>query len=1060
LGPRHCVICGHRAHARARFCEQCGAALTPSAKPLRAPNTLAARILEERTGIEGERKQVTVMYTDIVGSMDLTRLLDVERWGYVLDRFLAIAADAVHAFEGTVNQFTGDGLMAVFGAPLAHEDHARRACFAVLVLQREVAVLAAEVARCDGVELATRCGLNSGEVVVGAIGDDVHMDFVPIGNTTALGKRIESLAPVGSTAISASTAALVEGEFELRELGEFDVKGTQERQRVLELVGPGTVKTRLAAVAATRGLSPFVGRDAERAQLDAALERALAGRGGAVGIVGDPGVGKSRLVHEFVAACVARGLAVNATGGVTHGRYVPLLPVLALYRDYFAISEQDAPEIARNRIESTLLALDPAFDADLPLLFEFLGVPDVDRPLAPLAPEERQHRILAVMRRTVEARSARHAAVLVVEDLHWLDEGSAAFLEEIVDAVAGTRTILIATYRPEYEAAWASSEPHLQLSLDPLDGGATNDLLAALVGRDRSLEGLAALLEARTRGNPFFLEEIVQALAENGHLSGTRGEYRLVAELDDLVLPPTVQAGLAARIDRLPSREKALVQTMAVIGQEIPGPLLTEVSDLGERQLTEAVEMLATAQWVIPHGSGGSREYVFKHPLTQEVAYGSQLSERRARAHHAVAAAIERTYPDVLDERAALLAHHCEASGDTLAAARWHARAAAWAQTTSLADGMRHWRRVRRLTSELDPSSDRDELATMARVGVLGLAWRLGVSPEEIATIYAEADTGSTVEQFRLDLYFAGTLMHSGRERAGLDGFRGVRRQAALAGDRGRALLASTGVAYASWIAGSLSEGAQTVGPALARAGGDPKLGSGLVFLCPLSHALAHLAQCTGYMGELEQARLDFDRAIVLSREHDDPETECAGHAKRALLEAEAGEVEAALGSAGLGLEIAERSGNLVHVVACAVPAAVAQAGSGRFEDALAGAESNLATIREHGVALFFEPLLLATIARSQLALGRPDDALAAAEEAVAIMAARGLTTCALSAPIVLAQVLLAIEGADASELIDAVLARASDVARESSARLFEPQIRRQFAALARLRGDIAVPHE
>ena len=700
MAVRHCAECGHRATARARFCEQCGTALTPGATPLRAPSALEARILEQRTGIEGERKQVTVMYTDIVGSMALTHALETERWGLVLDRFLGMAADAVHAFEGTVNQFTGDGLLAVFGAPLAHEDHARRACLAVLRLQREVAGLAAELARSDGVEFAIRCGLNSGEVIVGAIGDDVHMDFVPIGDTTALGKRIESLAPAGSTAISASTAALVEGEFVLRELGEFELKGAPTRQRVLELVGPGPAQTRLAAMAATRGLSPFIGRDAEAAVLTSALAHALDGDGRAVGIVGDPGVGKSRLVHEFVAACAARGLSVATTRGVAHGRYIPLLPMLTLYRDVFGIAESDAPAIARERIETMALALDPAFAADLPLLFEFLGVPDTEQPPAPTDPQARQDRLMAVTRRAVAARSLREATVLVVEDLHWIDDASAAFVEQLVDAVVGTRTLLVATYRPEYEAAWASHGPHAELSLGPLDGDATDDLLTGLLGRHRSLDGLAGLIEARAGGNPFFIEEIVQALTENGRLAGTRSAYRLAAELDGLVLPPTVQAGLAARIDRLPAREKALVQTMSVIGNEIPGPLLSEVSDLAASQLAEAVDVLAGAQWVIPQGPSGSREYVFKHPLTQEVAYGSQLSDRRARAHHAVAAAIERTYPDGLDERAALLAHHCEASGDTLTAAGWHARAAVWAEPRSPADGMRHWRCVRRLVSD------------------------------------------------------------------------------------------------------------------------------------------------------------------------------------------------------------------------------------------------------------------------------------------------------------------------------------------------------------------------
>ncbi|MDP1849299.1 MAG: AAA family ATPase [Solirubrobacteraceae bacterium] len=1048
---RRCADCGNRATTRARFCEQCGAALTPNAKPLRAPRTLEAKILRQRAGIEGERKQVTVMYTDIVGSMELTRALDAERYGVVLDRFLAIAADAVHEFEGTVNQFTGDGLLAVFGAPLAHEDHARRACLAVLRLQREVAQLAAETARRDGVRFAVRCGCNSGEVIVGAIGDDVHMDFVPIGSTTALGKRIESLAPAGSTAISASTAALVEGEFELRELGRFEVKGEPTPQRVLELVGPGTAQTRLAAVAATRGLSVFVGRDAESAELLAALERAVAGDGRAIGIVGDAGVGKSRLVHEFVAGCAARGLVVNATGGVAHGRYVPFLPILALYRAYFGIGERDVPEIARERIERTLRALDPALTADVPLLCEFLGVAGADRPPVLPDPVARRRRLLTALTRIFTTRSRREPAVLVVEDLHWIDDASDAFLEELAEAVVGTRTLLICTYRPDYDAAWTSHEAHAQLSLGPLPVDASDDLLTGLLGCDRSLDGLPTLIEARTRGNPFFIEEIVQALVEGGHLTGARGQYRLVAELDGLVLPATVQAALSARIDRLPARAKALVQTMSVIGSEVPAPILSEVADLGEGQLAEAVEILAAAQWVILAGAGDSREYAFKHPLTQEVAYRSQLSGQRARTHEAVAAAIERTYPDGLDQRAALLAHHCEAAGDMLQAAAWHARAAAWAEVASPADSMRHWRRVRHLASALEPSPERDELATKAAAGILSLAWRLGISPEESAALHAE---GSDAERLRLDLFYAGSLMHSGREREGLEGFRAAHRQAVADCEPGRALTASTGVAYANWIAGSLSEASETIDRALALAGGDPTTGSGIAFRCPLAHSIGDRGRSIGYMGRLDEARRAFDLAIELAREHGDPETESAAHANLAHLEVDAGDVEAALRNAALGLAIAEPAANAIHIIACTSPAAAAQVRAGHHADGLARAAANLATIRELGIGLYFEPLLLATIAHAQLALGKPGEALAAAEQAVEIMDARGLKTCALRAPITLAQVLLATQGDAAGDRVDAVLARALAVARESHARVFEPPIHRELAALARLRGD------
>ncbi|MFA6300710.1 MAG: AAA family ATPase, partial [Nocardioides sp.] len=819
MGSRRCTDCGHDASERARFCEHCGAALVPGARPLRAPSALEARILAERTGIQGERKQVTVMYTDIVGSMELTRALDSERWGFVLDRFLAIAAGAVHAFEGTVNQFTGDGLLAVFGAPLAHEDHARRACLAVLELQRQVLGLSEEVALVDGVEFSIRCGLNSGEVVVGAIGDDVHMDFVPVGNTTALGKRIEELAPVGSTAVSASTAALVEGEFELRQLGEFDLKGVPTRQRIFELVGRGTAQTRLQATAATRGLSRFVGRETERATLVTALGHAQAGDGRAVGIVGEPGVGKSRLVHEFVADCAARGLPVTTAGGAAHGRYVPFLPVLALYRDHFGIGEGDDPDVVREQVGSTLLALDPTFEEDLPLLFEFLGASDAVQHPSVSDPVSHRRRLLEVAIRALTAGSRQETAVLVLEDLHWIDDASDAFLEELVEAVVGTRILLVTTYRGEYDDGWTNVSPHDRIALGPLDAEETGDLLTGLLGGDASLDGLSSLIESRTGGNPFFVEEVVQALAETGQLTGARGAYRLDAAVSELALPGTVQAGLAARIDRLPAREKALMQTMSVVGLEIPGPLLEEVAGLGRSELADAMELLERGQWVLPLGPHPRREYVFKHPLTQEVTYKSQLSQWRSGAHRMVAAAIERIYPDVLDERAALLAHHYEAADDATQAATWHARAADWARAASPADSLRHWRRVRDLAGGLEASAERDELAARSRIGLLSLAWRLGMAPDETAAIHAAAY--DDFDQGRADLYFSGFLMHSGREREGLEGFGAVSRHATAAGQADLAFLASTGLAYASWIAGELRAGVETIDGALPLADDD-----------------------------------------------------------------------------------------------------------------------------------------------------------------------------------------------------------------------------------------------
>ncbi|RNL60565.1 guanylate cyclase [Nocardioides marmoriginsengisoli] len=1037
MTTRHCAECGHSASGQARFCEWCGAVLTPPSTPPQVP-------AQRRTGIEGERKQVTVMYADVVGSMDLTRSLDAERWGLVLDRFLAVSAASVQAFEGTVNQFTGDGMLAVFGAPVAHEDHARRACLAVLELQRRVHELSTEIRQEYGVELAVRCGLNSGEVVVGAIGDDVHMDFVPVGNTTAIGKRIEELAPVGSTAMSAATAALVRGEFEVRELGEFDLKGVLGRQLVLELVGPGTAQNRLEAMASTRGLVPFVGRGAERAVLGSALDDASAGRGSAVGIVGDAGIGKSRLVHEFVAAGVERGLAVYSAGGVAHGRYVPFLPVLALYRNYFGVGAHTDPAIARAQVRAAMLPRGPRWADDLPMLFEFLGIAEPGPVPGEQAALDHRRRLLEVAVRALTASGPTEATVIVLEDLHWIDDASDAFLTELVEAIAGTRILLLATYRSEYDDAWTGDAPHARIALKPLQPAETEDLLTGLVGTDPSVGELTDLIDARTRGNPFFIEEVVQALVENGQLAGMAGDYRLVGEVGDLTLPATVEAVLAARIDDLPRRERALVQVLSVVGQEIPGDLLTEIADLPPDELAAAMQTLEHGQWIVPGGSRAA--YLFKHPLTQEVAYRSQLSEWRQRAHGRVAAAIERTSAEVLDERAALLAHHYEAAGDVRGAATWHSRAAAWAEVASPAEGMRHWRRLRDLTATLVPSVEQEALAAKARLGILSLGWRLGLSPDEEAA--AQPDTGDEIDRGRARLFHSGFLMHSGNEREGLDGFFAASRDALVSGDPGLILTASSGVAYASWVSGDLTEGVAATDHAIPLVAGDPTVGSGLAFISPLAHAYSQRVLCRGYQGDLVGAVRDFDLAIELARSQGDDETVSATYAAYAMVQASFGDPSQALENASLGLAIAEEAANAVHVIACLVPLHLAQVGAGFPSDAAAGAGAVLATVREHRIGLYFEPVLLSTVALARLALGEIEDAVAAAEEAAAIADARGLGACALIAPITLAQVLRSAPGADPGR-IEVLLSSAMRQVEATGADAFEPMIRRELAALA-----------
>ncbi|MGH7855797.1 MAG: AAA family ATPase, partial [Candidatus Binatia bacterium] len=432
-----CPSCTRENRDDAKFCDACGYRLakTGPAPELRAytPRHLAEEILRSRRALEGERKQVTVLFADVKGSLDLAESVDPEAWHEILDRFFGILAGGIHRFEGTINQFTGDGIMALFGAPIAHEDHAQRACWSALHLSEELRRYADELRREAGLNFSVRMGLNSGEVVVGAIGDDLRMDYTAQGHTVGLAARIEQLAEPGTVYLSDHTAELVSGYFRLRDLGDFRIQGLREPLRVYELQGTGSVRSRLDRARA-RGLTRFVGRKPEMAALEATLEEALAGRGRVVGVVAEPGVGKSRLCAEFLDRCRARGLRAHGGRALAHGKSVPLLPVLEMLRDYFGVSERDADQAAREKIAGKLLLLDRDFDASLPLLFDFLGVADPERPLPRMDPEARQRLLFDIVRRMMHARSRREPAVIFFEDCHWLDEASEAYLETMIEA--------------------------------------------------------------------------------------------------------------------------------------------------------------------------------------------------------------------------------------------------------------------------------------------------------------------------------------------------------------------------------------------------------------------------------------------------------------------------------------------------------------------------------------------------------------------------------------------------------------------------------------------------
>jgi predicted ATPase/class 3 adenylate cyclase len=653
--------------------------------------------------------------------MELAESLDPEEWHRILDRFFHILAEGVHRFEGTVNQYTGDGIMALFGAPIAHEDHAQRACYAALHLSDTLRRYTNELRLSRGLSFSVRVGLNSGEVVVGKIGDDLRMDYTAQGAIVGLAARMQEMAEPGKAYATEHTARLAAGYFRFSELGPMAVKGVREPVRVHEIEGVGALRTRFDASRA-RGLARFVGRADEMGVLDAALVRTREGHGQVVGVVAEAGVGKSRLSFEFVERCRARGIAVYEAQALAHGRMIPFLPVLQLLRSLFGISDEKASADARRKVAGSVLLLavtegisalaDLAPERVLPSLFDFLGIPDPERPAPVMDPEARQRQLVGLVQRLLRERSAQETAVLLVEDLHWLDPASEAFFAAIVEAVSGTHVLLVANFRPEFEAAWMRRSWYQQLPMAPLGKEAAEELLAELLGSDPSLASLGAAIRERTGGNPFFVEEIVQSLAESGALAGARAAYRLTRPVEAQVLPETVQAVLSARIDRLAEREKQVLYAAAVVGREFSQTLASRAANLPESDVAAALHHLSASELVFEQALYPEPEYVFKHPLTQEVAYRTQLAVRRAEAHRRVADAILERAGDAADAQAALLAHHFDAADAEREAMQWSERAARHVLRRDQSAALRFWQRVRELAgrSPEDPAARRTQL--------------------------------------------------------------------------------------------------------------------------------------------------------------------------------------------------------------------------------------------------------------------------------------------------------------------------------------------------------------
>ncbi|MGQ0579153.1 MAG: adenylate/guanylate cyclase domain-containing protein [Betaproteobacteria bacterium] len=948
---RACGNCGALASPTAKFCPECAHPVGRAAAPEQfdapkryTPKHLAEKILTSKSALEGERKQVTVLFADLKGSMELLADRDPEEARKILDPVLERMMEAVHHYEGTVNQVMGDGIMALFGAPLAHEDHAVRACYAALRMQDSVRRYSEEMRRAHGATVRIRVGLNSGEVVVRAIGSDLHMDYTAVGQTTHLAARMEQLADPGAILLSADTLRLAEGYVQVKSLGPVPVKGLPEPIEIFELTGAGMARTRLQA-AALRGLTRFVGRDAEVEHLRRFLTQAGARHGQVVAIVGEAGVGKSRLTYEFTHSHRVQDWLIVEASSVSYGKATSYFPVIDLLKGYFKIGDRDDHRGMREKVTGKLFTLDESLKPLLPPLLALLDVPVDDPSWQNHDPPQRRQRTLDAVKRLLLREAQVQPLLVVFEDLHWIDGETQALLDNIVENVSSARLLLLVNYRPEYEHHWGRKTAYSQLRLDSLPAESAAELLAALVGPDPGLAPLTQMLVKR--GNPFFLEETVRTLVETGALAGERGAYRLTRPVEALRVPPTVQTILAARIDRLPAEEKQLLQAASVIGKDVPFALLAAIAEQPEETLRRGLGHLQEAEFLYETRLFPDLEHTFKHALTHEVTYGSLLQERRHQLHARIMTAIERLYPDRLSEHVERLAHHA------LRGQLWDqsVRYSRWAGTRALdhsaaREALAAFDQARTALQELPDSRERTEQRVDLCIEQRSALFPLGEFARQGEVLNeARALAEGLGDQRRLGLTLAYQAVHHG--------ILGEHARAIEAGERASAIAEAVGDVGLRVVA------TYYLGLAL-RYAGDPRRAA---------HALrAVIALVNG--APLDERFGMAGLPTVLA------------HYVLAVVLAELGEFTEALAAGEEGLRIAERVGHAYSEVYARFGLGYAHLRHGNFAAATRVLEPGLALCRATEIR-FALPYFAASLGSAYLWSGRASEAVPLLEEAV-----------------------------------------------------------------------------